>query len=54
MVVDVAFVLIADVSCAGLSCVVTRALKKKKTHKHKFTGHLRGHSGSSKAARLLN
>ena len=31
MVVDVAFVPIVDVLCAGLSCVVARALKKEKT-----------------------
>ena len=31
MVVDVAFVPVADVSCAGLSCVIARALKKEKT-----------------------
>ena len=31
MVVDVAIVPIVDMSCAGLSCVVTKALEKEKT-----------------------
>ena len=50
MVVDVVFVLVADMLCAGLSRVITRALKKKKPCKQGLTGHPRGRHGGREVA----
>ena len=47
VVVDVVFVPVADVLCAGLLCVVIRALRMKKPRKCEFMGHLRDRCSDS-------